>query len=70
MPPLAAVPVFVAPSADPVKVKARSANYRVLKIKEPLQTCPAIIGIPDDDRFRGQINVGTNTGPGPGYIRQ
>ena len=25
---------------------------------------------PDDDRFRGQINVGTNTGPGPGYIRQ
>jgi plastocyanin len=24
---------------------------------------------PDDDRFRGQINVGTNTGPGPGYIR-
>ena len=24
---------------------------------------------PDDDRFRGQINVGTNSGPGPGYIR-
>ena len=24
---------------------------------------------PDDQRFRGQINVGTSTGPGPGYIR-
>ena len=24
---------------------------------------------PDDDRFRGQINVGTSAGPGPGYIR-
>jgi plastocyanin len=24
---------------------------------------------PDDDRFRGQINVGTSSGPGPGYIR-
>ena len=24
---------------------------------------------PDDDRFRGQINVGTSTGPSPGYIR-
>lgn len=24
---------------------------------------------PDDDRFRGQINVGTSTGPGPGYVR-
>jgi plastocyanin len=24
---------------------------------------------PDDDRFRGQINVGTSTGPGPGYIK-
>ena len=23
---------------------------------------------PDDQRFRGQINVGTSTGPGPGYI--
>ena len=25
---------------------------------------------PDDQKFRGQINVGTSTGPGPGYIRQ
>ena len=24
---------------------------------------------PDDDRFRGQINVGTSVGPTPGYIR-
>ena len=24
---------------------------------------------PDDQRFRGQINVGTSTGPPPGYIR-
>lgn len=23
---------------------------------------------PDDQRFRGQINVGTSSGPGPGYI--
>jgi len=23
---------------------------------------------PDDQRFRGQINVGTSQGPGPGYI--
>jgi hypothetical protein len=25
--------------------------------------------LPDDQRFRGQINVGTNEGPAPGYIR-
>ena len=24
---------------------------------------------PDDDKFRGQINVGTSAGPAPGYIR-
>jgi len=24
---------------------------------------------PDDQRFRGQINVGTSAGPGPSYIR-
>ena len=24
---------------------------------------------PDDMRFRGQINVGMSTGPGPGYIK-